>query len=138
MTRLRRRRGRILIWVLAAVLLVFLGLIAYHKFVNRPRFNANTDLLQEFQSATLVEDETPSGPTDWPQWRGPNRDGVAHEPDLLTQWPAGGPPRLWPAPCGEGYSSFAVANGRAYTLFEQDEQEVVLCLDAATGKEKWR
>ena len=46
---------------------------------------------------------------DWPQWRGPNRDGKSAETGLLQQWPKGGPHLLWRAEgLGEGYSSFAV------------------------------
>jgi len=47
----------------------------------------------------------------WPQWRGPNRDGVSKETGLLKQWPAEGPPLLWKASgAGRGYSSFSIAN----------------------------
>ena len=54
---------------------------------------------------------------DWPQWRGPNRDGRSAEKGLLQEWPAAGPPLAWRATgAGEGYSSFAVANGKLYTL----------------------
>ena len=49
----------------------------------------------------------------WPQWRGPNRDGISKETGLLKQWPAEGPPLVWKATgAGRGYSSFSVANGK--------------------------
>ena len=50
---------------------------------------------------------------DWPQFRGPNRDGVSRETGLLKQWPAGGPKLLWAVSenLGEGYSSAAIADG---------------------------
>src|ERR1051325_2753083 len=54
--------------------------------------------------------------TDWPGWRGPNRDGVSTETGLLTTWPENGPPKLWEAPTGEGFSSLAVAAGRVYSM----------------------
>ena len=56
-------------------------------------------------------------PTDWPQWRGVNRDGKSAETGLLTEWPAGGPPLVWKAGrAGTGYSSMSVAAGRLYTI----------------------
>ena len=75
---------------------------------------------------------------DWPQWRGPNRDGRSAETGLLKDWPAGGPPLAWKAAgAGEGYSSFAVANGRLYTLGARGGREYVLAFDAASGKRLW-
>ena len=51
---------------------------------------------------------------DWPQWRGPNRDGISRETGLLAAWPAGGPKQAWKATgLGEGYSSFAVADRKS-------------------------
>ena len=77
-------------------------------------------------------------PEDWPQWRGPNRDGKSAEKGLLKAWPAGGPPLAWRATgAGEGYSSFAVANGRLYTLGAKDGTEHVIAFDAASGKRLW-
>jgi outer membrane protein assembly factor BamB len=60
--------------------------------------------------------EQPLKAADWPQFRGPNRDGMLPEQAWLTQWPEGGPKLLWKASVGQGYS----------------------CLDAATGKEVWK
>ena len=75
---------------------------------------------------------------DWPQWRGPNRDGRSAETGLLKQWPAGGPPLAWRATgAGEGYSSFAVANGRLYTLGARQGTEYLIAYDAASGKRLW-
>jgi len=54
---------------------------------------------------------------DWPQWRGPNRDGISKETGLLKQWPEGGPQLVWKATgAGGGYSSFAISKGRLYTM----------------------
>jgi outer membrane protein assembly factor BamB len=75
---------------------------------------------------------------DWPQWRGPNRDGISPETGLLTEWPAGGPETLWRIPVGEGFSSVSVSAGRAYTLWEEDGGQFLVCLDASTGAERWR
>ena len=75
---------------------------------------------------------------DWPQWRGPNRDGRSAETGLLKDWPAGGPPLAWRATgAGEGYSSFAVSNGRLFTLGARGGNEYVIAYDAASGKPLW-
>ena len=75
---------------------------------------------------------------DWPQWRGPNRDGISAERGLLKSWPQNGPPLAWQASgAGEGYSSFAVANGRLYTLGARGGSEYVIAYDAASGKRLW-
>lgn len=74
---------------------------------------------------------------DWPNWMGPNRNGSSPETGLLTDWPAGGPKVLWKVAGGDGYSSVAVAAGRAYTMAQRGKDELVLALDAATGKELW-
>src|SRR5687767_15808154 len=75
---------------------------------------------------------------DWPQWRGPRRDGVSAETGLLKQWPAGGPPLAWKSGgAGEGYSSFAVSGGRLYTLGARQGTEYVIAYDAASGKKVW-
>lgn len=79
---------------------------------------------------------------DWPQFRGPNRDGVSPETRLLTRWPEGGPPVVWRAKGGMGYSGIVVSDGRAYTQWAEGEgekgNEYAVALDAATGKELWR
>jgi len=77
-------------------------------------------------------------PDDWPQWRGPNRDGISAERGLLKDWPSGGPPLAWKASgAGEGYSSFATSNGRLYTLGARGGTEYVIAYDAASGKRLW-
>jgi len=82
-------------------------------------------------SASLVMAE------DWPQWRGPNRTGISEEKGWTTTWPAEGPKRLWEAKVGVGWSSFSVANGKAYTMGNEGEVDSVYCFDAATGKSVW-
>jgi hypothetical protein len=75
---------------------------------------------------------------DWPQWRGLNRDGRSAERGLLQTWPAGGPPLAWQAKgAGEGYSSFAAADGRLITLGARGDREYVIAFDAASGKQLW-
>lgn len=75
---------------------------------------------------------------DWPQWRGPNRDGKSKETGLLKQWSTSGPPLVWKTKgAGGGYSSLAIANGRLYTLGLRGDREYVVAFDVATGKEAW-
>src|ERR1051326_3207519 len=49
---------------------------------------------------------------DWPQWRGPARNGISAETGWLAQWPSGGPRKVWSASAGEGDSPFAGGGGR--------------------------
>ncbi len=75
---------------------------------------------------------------DWPQFRGPNRDDISTETGLLKQWPATGPKRVWLFDnAGMGYSGFSVVGGKLFTLGTRDGKEILLALDAATGKELW-
>jgi len=89
-------------------------------------------------SLTVLTAFAQSGGNDWPQWRGPNRDGVSKETGLLKSWPAGGPKLLWKATgLGEGHSTPSVAAGRIYGMGLRGDDEVVWALDAATGKMLW-
>jgi outer membrane protein assembly factor BamB len=119
--------------------LVFAALVGYQKFYATVEHQQADEALADELANAIILDEPPTGPTpEWPQWRGPLRDGVAHFPDLLTAWSKGGPAVLWQAPSGQGYSAVAVAGGRAFTLVRQQGGEAVVCWDAATGKERWR
>ncbi len=75
---------------------------------------------------------------DWPNWLGPNRNGSSPETGLLTTWPSTGPKVIWEAKGGDGYSSIAVADGRAITLVQRGGKEVVVALDAVKGTELWQ
>ncbi|MEY4176581.1 MAG: hypothetical protein RLY70_155 [Planctomycetota bacterium] len=82
--------------------------------------------------------QVPSKLGDWPQWRGPNRDGISQETMLLKSWPKDGPTQLWQVDTvGAGYSSLAVKDGRIFTQGDLDGVEHALALDAATGKMLW-
>jgi outer membrane protein assembly factor BamB len=75
---------------------------------------------------------------EWPQWRGPNRDGVSQETGLLTEWPQNGPPIAWQIRgLGKGTSSISIADGRIYTMGIRGDNEVVIALDEKDGKEVW-
>lgn len=76
---------------------------------------------------------------DWPQWRGPNRDGISLDKGLLKEWPKDGPPLLWQVDTlGAGYSSLALKDGRIFTQGDVDGVEHILCLDAKDGRTLWK
>ena len=77
---------------------------------------------------------------DWPQWRGPERDGVWRESGLVDKFAGPEVPIVWRAPIASGYSGPTVYQGRVYVtdrLVEPKQQERVHCFDAATGKPVW-
>src|SRR5262245_14748121 len=66
---------------------------------------------------------------DWPQFRGPDRDGLSKETGLLKDWPAGGPPLAWKATgLGKGYSTLSVADGYIYTIGDRPDASFVVVL----------
>lgn len=75
---------------------------------------------------------------DWPWWRGPEWTGISKETGWQTQWPAEGPKQLWKAKVGTGFSSFAIANGRVYTMGNTDDTDTVFCFKADTGEVLWK
>src|SRR6266540_6625640 len=91
---------------------------------------------------------------DWPQWLGPQRDGVWREEGLIEKFPADGPRVRWRTPVGSGYTGPAVTQGRVFVMDRQlapgannpdnpfakttiAGTERVLCLDEADGKVLW-
>jgi len=86
----------------------------------------------------VVLAQSSNNAANWPQWRGPNRDGISKETGLLKQWPTEGPPLVWKASgAGRGFSSFSVANGKLYTMGLRGDREFIIAFDVATGKEAW-
>jgi len=73
----------------------------------------------------------------WTNFRGPKRDGKYDEAPVSTNWPANGLPKIWKQPVGVGHSSFVVADGKAYTIEQRRNQEVVAAYDLGTGRELW-
>jgi len=86
-------------------------------------------------AAALVGLTAPAG--DWPQFRGPNRDGAAPGAKLPEVWPKELRVR-WRAPLGEGFSSPAVAAGKVFVISGEGNEEVARCLEAGSGRELWR
>src|SRR5579872_688613 len=101
-------------WIIKLAACFFSGLAAIHLIIAAPGFSS-----------------------DWPQWRGPNRDGVARGVKVPEKWPKT-LKEEWKATVGEGVSSPVVVGDKAFVFTRQKEDEVVLCLDLLTGKEVWK
>ncbi|MCD6048650.1 MAG: outer rane biosis protein [Verrucomicrobia bacterium] len=91
--------------------------------------------------ASLLVCGTLTQAADWPQYRGPNADGTSPEKLIGKAWPAAGPKVLWRRPMTDGFSSFAVSGGKAYTIVGQNVggvvQEVVAALNADNSQALW-
>jgi outer membrane protein assembly factor BamB len=76
---------------------------------------------------------------DWPQWRGPQRNGFSSETGLLKEWPKGGPRLVWQAKdIGDGYATPSVVGNRIYLLSSRGlDNEFVQALSAQDGKQVW-
>src|SRR5262245_56933587 len=74
---------------------------------------------------------------DWPQWRGPNRDGVVHGVKVPDRWPQT-LTEEWKVTVGEGVASPVVVGDNVFVFTREKDNEVALCFDLADGKERWR
>lgn len=95
------------------------------------------------RSASLFLAVAVAGPVlaaDWPQYAGPSANRSTSE-KIQKTFPAGGPKSIWRVPTTDGFSSFAVSGGRAFTQlmrsFDGAPREAVVAYDANTGKELW-
>ncbi|MDA0657587.1 MAG: PQQ-binding-like beta-propeller repeat protein [Planctomycetota bacterium] len=84
-----------------------------------------------------VRGPAPAPRPSWPNWLGPDHDGVSHETGWQTTWPETGLPIRWTAEVGIGFSSVSIANGSLYTMGHRDGNEIVHCLDTDTGTPRW-
>lgn len=75
---------------------------------------------------------------DWPQFLGPDRNGSCAETDLIDTFPDDGPSIVWRSAAGVGMSGIAVSAGSVYTLYQDEQQQYVVAMDAGTGDEKWK
>lgn len=86
-----------------------------------------------FSHAVVAQD------ADWPQWRGPNRDGHAADQQLMQSWPKDGPKLKWQfSDAGEAFSSLAVAGGNVFTMGADEEHCFAICLDSRNGELIWK
>jgi outer membrane protein assembly factor BamB len=145
----RWRKGALRLGVVAAILLAS---ASYALFAKRDaeRRREEPDRMRKLAASSLPPPAPGSeGTADWPQWRGPNRDGVSAATALRTDWPPGGPRVLWKQVIGRGFSSVAVVGARLYTTEGETpptgagdaaaaHYESVVCRDAHSGAELWR
>jgi outer membrane protein assembly factor BamB len=75
---------------------------------------------------------------EWPQFLGPDRNGISTERNLLESWPAGGPKQVWRVKGGVGMSGLAIGRGRLLTLVQTEGQQRLVALDAQTGQPIWQ
>ncbi len=73
----------------------------------------------------------------WSQWGGPDQSFKVDSRGLAKKWPENGPRKLWSRKLGEGYSAILADAGRLYTMYRAGEKEIVICLNAKTGKTLW-
>ncbi len=79
---------------------------------------------------------TRASAADWPNYRGPNYDGIALETGWRSTWTQ--PPAVaWTASLGAGFASMAVSNGCVYAMGNIDDNDIIYCFDADTGSELW-
>lgn len=91
-----------------------------------------------FVLTALLASVAPAAEFDWPQWQGPQRNGVSKEAGLLKEWPREGPALAWRMDAiGTGYSAPAIAGGRIFGMSNRGEEEVVWALSEKDGKELW-
>jgi outer membrane protein assembly factor BamB len=147
----RARLGVLLLLALAAGGFVFSlserpVLVLYRSYYLVPTFRfkwqkSPAALLAEHNAAETKGDlpaiDLTVKPSDFPRYRGRDGDGVAHGRQLALDWSAARPRVLYRRPCLYGYSGFAVAGNVAITMEQRSDQEVVVCYDRATGRERW-
>jgi len=106
------------------------------QFFDREEVDAGQ--LETLKTAPLTPTPQATAEVGWPQWFGPTRDGRAPAGPLRTDWEANPPKQLWSKPCGGGYASVVVVNGRAYTFDKTSSaKERVMAFDAETGVNLW-
>lgn len=85
---------------------------------------------------TLAADKNTAN--SWPNWMGPERNGISHETGWSSAWPDDDLPVAWSAEIGIGFSSISIDRGRLFTMGHIDGEEFVWCLDADSGREIWK
>lgn len=97
----------------------------------RPLF-AQLTLLTVFAAFAL-----PLNADDWPQFLGPNRNGVSTETKLTDTFPSDGAIIVWRQPLGPGMSGIAISGGIAYTSYQDEKNQLLVAMDAASGEKMW-
>jgi len=98
---------------------------------------------EEPKAGTISEPKLSPAPAglavgDWPQFLGPEANGISRETGLRKTWPADGPPVLWKLTQGATYAAPSIVGTNLINFHRLGDEEVVECLDAETGKSRWR
>lgn len=134
------RTRRVVLLVGGLAVLGIGGYAAYRSQWVRSWFARDVENAAEMGMLANKQLEVPpaaDAATGWFQWRGPTRDGRAPAGAFRTDWDRNPPKLLWSTPCGGGYSSCVVVDGRVYTQDRQGGDERIVCLDAESGKPIW-
>jgi outer membrane protein assembly factor BamB len=102
--------------------------MTFSRFLSIPSFNIVTLLL--LLAGDLCGE-------DWPQWRGPNRDGKVAGFNSPATWPAA-LAKKWDVTVGSGVANPSLVGNRLFVIAREEENEVVRCLDATSGEEIWK
>ena len=96
-------------------------------------------LMKKTLIATLLTSAVSLGQAaDWPNWRGPEHNGISQETDWFEKWDSSGPKRLWDASVGTGVSTVSVADGRVFTMGNKSNRDTVYAMEESTGEILWR
>ena len=107
------------------------------RWTKPPPLTAKSEPGAPAPSLSRVQPSTMAVPDGWPQFLGPNRNGILPGPRLARDWVARPPQLVWRQPIGAAWSGFVVARGFAVTQEQRGPQELVTCYDALTGKLLW-
>ena len=118
------------------VLLLFVAIIFA---VDKPLYSGNFTSLSPLTVASTPADGLIASPEpDWPQWRGPRRDGISNEKDLLSSWPDDGPKLLWKIDgIGKGWSCPIIVGQRLYITGDVGSDLVIFALNL-NGEVRWK
>jgi outer membrane protein assembly factor BamB len=107
------------------------------KLSAEEQYLASLEVGKQAPSETGKEKRPTLGAVRWPEFRGPNRNGVVPGIKLSEDWNVTPPRELWRRKVGPGWSSFAATDNLLFTQEQRGEQEAVVCYDALTGAEVW-
>lgn len=92
-------------------------------------------------ASSSLQAQSPAGANEWPNFRGPNLDGTTTPPKSVRDWKSARLSKVWKKDTPSGFSSFAVAGGKVYTIvtreFDGNNSEGLVCMDVKNGKELW-